>query len=91
VTIRYGFLSTHPPTRRGLAIFNVVLAAQLSIGGAAGGVVRVVPAGDDQRPDPDVAHTQSLPWSAVATRYAALADRLVAANSRTAAATAATA
>lgn len=142
MTIRYGFLSTHPPTRCGLAIFNVALAAQLSIGGTPGGVVRVVPALRHPMPGQKLLleqivvaaadavvtmtntaqdrliagyavdrsevtviphgtteytgtaarlarpHTQSLPWSAVATRYAVLADRLVAANSRTAAATA---
>jgi glycosyltransferase involved in cell wall biosynthesis len=63
MTIRYGFLSTHPPTRCGLATFNVALATQLSIGGTAGGVVRVVAAGDDQRPDQNVVHT----WSAGTT------------------------
>jgi glycosyltransferase involved in cell wall biosynthesis len=60
VTVRFGFLSTHPPTRCGLATFNVALAAQLNAGGTAGGVVRVVAVADDQRPDPDVVHTWSV-------------------------------
>ena len=37
----YGFLSTHPPTRCGLATFNSALAAQLTADGTRGGVVRV--------------------------------------------------
>jgi glycosyltransferase involved in cell wall biosynthesis len=60
MTIRYGFLSTHLPTQCGLARFNAALAAQLTLGGISGGVVRVVATGDDQRPDRDVVHT----WSA---------------------------
>jgi glycosyltransferase involved in cell wall biosynthesis len=43
-----------------LATFNVALAAQLSAGGTAGGVVRVVAVADDQRPDRDVVHTWSV-------------------------------
>jgi len=30
MTIRYGFLSTHPPTQCGLAAFNSALAAHLN-------------------------------------------------------------
>jgi glycosyltransferase involved in cell wall biosynthesis len=55
----YGYLSTHPPTRCGLATFNSALAAHLSAGGATGGIVRVTATGDDQRPGPDVVHTWS--------------------------------
>ena len=39
MTIEYGLLSTHPPTRCGLATFNSALAAQLTIAGVSGGVV----------------------------------------------------
>lgn len=53
----YGFLSTHPPTRCGLAIFNSALAAHLTDHGAHGGVVRVVTDTDDQRPGAGVVHT----------------------------------
>lgn len=42
----YGFLSTHPPTRCGLATFNSALAAHLVADGPPGGVVRVI-AGDE--------------------------------------------
>jgi glycosyltransferase involved in cell wall biosynthesis len=52
----YGLLSTHPPTRCGLANFNAALAAQLTVGGRSGGIVRVTTAGDDQRPGPGVVH-----------------------------------
>ncbi|MFI5894545.1 glycosyltransferase [Actinoplanes sp. NPDC051513] len=60
MTIEYGLLSTHPPTLCGLATFNAALAAQLTIAGVSGGVVRVTAAGDDQRPTRGVVHT----WSA---------------------------
>lgn len=60
MTIRYGFLSTHPPTRCGLANFNLALAAQLSADGIPAGVVRVAAAGDDLTPAPGVVHT----WTA---------------------------
>ncbi|MEJ3744976.1 glycosyltransferase [Actinomycetes bacterium KLBMP 9797] len=43
----YGFLSTHPPTRCGLATFNAALASHLTAGGTTGGVVRVTAGGDD--------------------------------------------
>jgi glycosyltransferase involved in cell wall biosynthesis len=45
--MRYGLLSTHPPTRCGLATFNAALAGSLIATGAAAGVVRVVESGDD--------------------------------------------
>jgi len=60
MAVRYGFLSTHPPTRCGLANFNSALAAQLATGAGSGGIVRVTTAGEDQRPGPGVVHT----WSA---------------------------
>src|SRR5687768_5188092 len=66
----YGFLSTHPPTRCGLATFNSALAAHLTAGGINGGVVRVTAGGDNDgraahagrpgKPGPSVVHT----WSA---------------------------
>jgi glycosyltransferase involved in cell wall biosynthesis len=56
---RYGFLSTHPPTRCGLATFNSALVTHLSAGRPPGGVVRVTTGTDDQRPAPGVVHTWS--------------------------------
>jgi glycosyltransferase involved in cell wall biosynthesis len=43
---RYGFLSTHPPTRCGLATFNAALASHLNAAAGGSGVVRLL-AGDD--------------------------------------------
>lgn len=69
MTGTFGFLSTHPPTHCGLATFNSSLAAHLTAGGTAGGVVRVTAGGDDDQAasagrlgpsDLDVVHT----WSA---------------------------
>jgi glycosyltransferase involved in cell wall biosynthesis len=57
MAVTYGLLSTHPPTRCGLASFNSSLAVYLTAGGRAGGVVRVTAAGDDQRPGLGVVHT----------------------------------
>jgi len=54
MTINFGMLSTHPPTRCGLATFNSALATELT-----GGVVRVTASGDDERPAPGVVHTWS--------------------------------
>jgi glycosyltransferase involved in cell wall biosynthesis len=61
MAIEFGLLSTHPPTRCGLATFNSALAAELTTVGVGGGVVRVTAADDDQRPEPGVVHT----WSGV--------------------------
>jgi glycosyltransferase involved in cell wall biosynthesis len=58
MTIRFGFLSTHPPTRCGLATFNSALAAHLG----TGGVVRVAATCDDLTPTLGVVHT----WTATA-------------------------
>ncbi len=60
MTITYGFLSTHPPTRCGLATFSSALAAHLDPAGISGGIVRVVAHGDDTSPTAGVVHT----WSA---------------------------
>jgi hypothetical protein len=57
MTIRYGMLSTHPPTRCGLATFNSALAAELLVRAGQVGIVRVTSAGDDPCPAPDVIHT----------------------------------
>ncbi|GHJ17763.1 glycosyltransferase [Micromonospora sp. AKA38] len=56
----YGFLSTHPPTRCGLATFNSALATQLTADGTRGGIVRVTDHGDDLGAGSGVVHT----WSA---------------------------
>lgn len=60
MTIEFGLLSTHPPTRCGLATFNSALAAELTTARVARGVVRVAAPGDDEAPAPGVVHT----WSA---------------------------
>ena len=57
--ISYGMLSTHPPTRCGLATFNSALAAELISDAGSGGVVRVTGNGDDERSVPGVVHTWS--------------------------------
>ena len=49
MTIEYGLLSTHPPTRCGLATFNAALAGNLAGIGATTGVVRIFEPGDDRR------------------------------------------
>ncbi|WP_433790789.1 hypothetical protein [Actinoplanes sp. CA-252034] len=61
MTIRYGFLSTHPPTRCGLATFNSALATHLSKVAGPSGIVRVVANGDTITSAPDVAHTWGTP------------------------------
>ncbi len=54
MAVRYGFLSTAPPTRCGLATFNSALATHL---GGDSGTVRVTAGLDDQRPGPGIVHT----------------------------------
>jgi glycosyltransferase involved in cell wall biosynthesis len=60
MTVRYGFLSTHPPTHCGLATFNSALAAHLGRTGGPNGIVRVAAGGDGATPLPGVVHT----WTA---------------------------
>ncbi|MFF5215769.1 glycosyltransferase [Micromonospora sp. NPDC000442] len=55
----YGFLSTHPPTRCGLATFNSALAAHLTADGTRGGIVRVTDRSGDLRAGPEVVYTWS--------------------------------
>ncbi|GAA2532792.1 glycosyltransferase [Winogradskya humida] len=55
--MRFGFLSTQPPTRCGLATFNAALAGSITGGDTAGSVVRVTAPGDHTPSGPDVAHT----------------------------------
>src|SRR5690348_2373251 len=73
MTIRYGMLSTHPPTRCGLATFNSALATELFARTGTGGIVRVTSAGDDERPVPGVTHTWS---SGVAGAWRGAAEAL---------------
>jgi glycosyltransferase involved in cell wall biosynthesis len=60
MTVRYGFLSTHPPTHCGLATFNSALATHLGRTGGPNGIVRVAAGGDGATPLPGVVHT----WTA---------------------------
>ncbi|HEX8628335.1 MAG TPA: glycosyltransferase [Catenuloplanes sp.] len=60
--ITYGFLSTHPPTRCGLATFNSALASHLAPESARG-IVRVTSTPDHDAPPAGVVHT----WSAQGT------------------------
>jgi glycosyltransferase involved in cell wall biosynthesis len=57
MTIRFGFLSTYPPTHCGLATFNAALATQLGEAGIPDGIVRVAENNDDLRAAPGVVHT----------------------------------
>ncbi|MEU7870327.1 glycosyltransferase [Dactylosporangium sp. NPDC049140] len=57
MAVSYGLLSTHPPTRCGLAAFNASLAQQLTAAPRSGGIVRVTATGDDPHPGPGVVHT----------------------------------
>ena len=66
---RFGFLSTHPPTRCGLATFNEALLTGLTAGDATAGVVRV---GADGPPGPLVVHT----WPDAEDGWRAAADAL---------------
>jgi glycosyltransferase involved in cell wall biosynthesis len=53
----FGFLSTHPPTRCGVASFNAALVTHLASLGVHGGVVRVLTTVHDERGGgPEVAH-----------------------------------
>ena len=52
----YGFLSTQPPTRCGLATFNAALSSALTAGDSTGGVVRVT-TGPEGRSGPEVTFT----------------------------------
>jgi glycosyltransferase involved in cell wall biosynthesis len=54
--MRYGLLSTHPPTRCGLATFNAALAGSLAAQGADIGIVRVTEAGDEPAAGDVVVH-----------------------------------
>lgn len=66
----YGFLSTHPPTRCGLATFNSALAAHLTGDQAPGGVVRVTAGNDDHAGSP-------VPATGYAGRLRPLGPRVV--------------
>jgi glycosyltransferase involved in cell wall biosynthesis len=57
MTIRYGFLSSHPPTQCGLATFNLALAAHLAPRLPVARVVRVLLTPDQHAPPSDVVHT----------------------------------
>jgi glycosyltransferase involved in cell wall biosynthesis len=57
LTTRFGFLSTHPPTRCGLATFNAALATHLGRTDGPSGIVRVIATGDNPTPEPGVVHT----------------------------------
>ena len=50
--MRFGLLSTYPPTRCGLATFNAALAGSLIATGASAGVVRVAEPADLRLPVP---------------------------------------
>ena len=64
--MRYGLLSTYPPTRCGLATFNAELAGSLAAIGATAGVVRVTEP-VDARPGDSAAGSAEVPvthtWS----------------------------
>ncbi|GAA3301870.1 hypothetical protein Dvina_20045 [Dactylosporangium vinaceum] len=57
MAVSYGLLSTHPPTRCGLAAFNAALARQQTAAPRAGGIVRVTASGDDPHLGAAVVHT----------------------------------
>jgi len=67
--VRFGFLSTYPPTLCGLASFTDGLRAALP-GGAVGGVVRVVDSADE--PPPAGVVGELVPGSASGCRNAAM-------------------